>query len=153
MAREVEIALANKLRRIAKKVEEWDRRDVEDQIGRGDKRLSRTVYFADLYEIAAMLEGRHSLHKLHVSKPSRGRRARGPNLVERDLEICKIIHQVVEADGFVKNGVELAVATMHVSQKTAEAAWQRYKHVGEDAVLAYFYKLEGMGLAKITRRE
>jgi hypothetical protein len=146
----VESKIAAKLLKIAEQVKVWEDRDVREQKEAG-KRLSRPAFFADLQEIAAMLEGAHPHTKLKGGKPNRGSRRRSHRHVQRDLEICEIIHRHVDGGEGIEKCKDLAAAEKCVSKKTADAAWQRYKHARDHPLGTYFFYLEADGLATTSR--
>lgn len=147
-----EQAIAELLRMIAKQVKAWEDRDVKEQIARGDRALSRPAYFHDLDMIAAMLAGQHKEIRLRAEHAGRGR---PPNLgaLDRDMEIARSISN--RAEGVtVRSGIEAAVAKFNVSEKTAEAAWRRFRDVvnsDNEQSRLFFEKLALRGLVKITR--
>lgn len=145
--------LAVRLRLIAEQIKKWEARDLQDQRDRGEKKLSRPAYFHDLQEMAAMLEGNHREFKLTASRGA----GRPPDLtaVDRDMEIARLVHRHQLAGGKVKDGLANAVRDFNVSDKTAEAAWRRFKGSFDSPVVEkaapYFEKLRLRGLVTITR--
>jgi hypothetical protein len=156
MADAIEAQLAVHLRLIARQVKEWEDRDLREAAAADPRHLSRPAYFADLENIAAMLEGKHREHRLRVGKSGRGRPGNVAN-VDRDLEIARIVKEHSErAGGTVAAGIEAAVTKFNVSPKTAEKAWAKMgRAVGteHERIITFFERLAVRGMAKVTRHK
>lgn len=151
-----EQALALKLRRIAAQIKIWEDRDFAELVATGSRTLSRPCYFADLEDVAAMLEGKHFEHRLRRSKAGRGRPG-GVSNVDRDMAIAKLVDEVrLGQGGSVKAGLDAAIEQFHVSPKSAEKAWLRFGAAigsGNEEIISYFEKLAMRGLVKSTRHK
>lgn len=156
MDRSIEEALALRLRKIAEQVKLWEQRDLDDEIASGARKWHRPLYWDDLENIAAMLEGQHREHRLYRKKAGKGRPGGLAN-VDRDLAIARLVadHQS-RPNGSVGKGIEAAVAHFNVSEKAAEKAWLKMKlalEPGNEQIVPFFEKLALRGLAKVTRHK
>ena len=121
--------IAAKLRKIAIQVKAWEDRDLAEADA-----TSRPAYFADLEEIADILEGRDARYRAIIS-PIRGFETTAVNVV-RDLEIAEHMHEARQRPDYkYDDAMESAIERFAVSDKLivkADAKFSDFLKAGVD---------------------
>lgn len=124
---------ADRLRMIAAQVKAWESRDVRDQRERGESKLSRPAFFADLEELATAIEGTSNQWSANVQAKQNW--PKSVKNFERDWRIAKLIDEHRrDPDSTVWRGKEAAVEKFTVGPDLVDAAWKQYGRYWRDDI-------------------
>lgn len=95
---------AAKLRVISAQVKEWEDRDLQESGS-----TTRPLFFADLEELATILEGKSGQYRATISPIQNW--PQSLDKLRRDFEIAELVHSYrVDPERTVSDGIEAAVA-------------------------------------------